>query len=135
MDALAEELEERMEAAVEELGTTQDEARRKELEIEIQASGRELGRLGAIIGESLAQAQLGSRLSAITVPFAQIAAQTAAQQAEIAMVIASHMTTFYSEDRTPTEEELAALRAEMDRLHVEMVPRREEIVRLQEGIA
>ena len=87
IERLAEEHEERIEAAAEELETTQDEARRKELEAEIRASSRELGELGAIIGEAFAQAQLGTHLSSIAVPFARIAAETAAQHAEIAKEI------------------------------------------------
>ena len=77
IERLAEEHEERIEAAAEELETTQDEARREELEAEIRASSRELGQLGAIIGEAFAQFQVGTHLSSIAAPIAQIAADAA----------------------------------------------------------
>ena len=132
IEKLAEEHEERIEAAAEELENTQDEARRKELEAEIRASSRELGQLGAIIGEAFAQFQVGTRLSSIAGPFAQIAAEAATQHAKIAQVIAQHMRAFSSDGRAPTDEEMANLRREMERVRAEMAPRREEIARLRE---
>jgi hypothetical protein len=129
-------LQERSEAEQEADADDSDDERAEseEHEAEIEASGRELRQLGVLIGETFAQANLGSQISSITVPFAQIAAQTAAQQAEIEKVIATHMTAFSSEDRAPSEEELAEFRAEMERLRAEMAPQREEIVRLQDEL-